>query len=68
MFWADGGPTSLDNGVLLCGHHHGLIHTHAGLDDGWRITAVAGGRPEFIAPTTLDPRRRPRRNPVHLRL
>ncbi len=24
--WADGGPTSLDNLILLCGHHHRLIH------------------------------------------
>jgi len=24
--WADGGPTSLDNMILLCGHHHRLIH------------------------------------------
>ena len=26
VHWADGGPTSLDNMVLLCGHHHRLIH------------------------------------------
>jgi len=25
--WIDGGPTSLDNMILLCGHHHRLIHT-----------------------------------------
>ena len=24
--WIDGGPTSLDNLILLCGHHHRLIH------------------------------------------
>ena len=24
--WADGGPTSLGNMILLCGHHHRLIH------------------------------------------
>ena len=24
--WADGGPTSLGNLILLCGHHHRLIH------------------------------------------
>ncbi|WP_146765987.1 HNH endonuclease signature motif containing protein, partial [Micromonospora noduli] len=24
--WADGGPTSLSNAVLLCGHHHRHVH------------------------------------------
>lgn len=24
--WIDGGPTSLDNLLLLCGHHHRLVH------------------------------------------
>jgi hypothetical protein len=24
--WIDGGATSLDNMILLCGHHHRLIH------------------------------------------
>lgn len=26
--WARGGPTTLDNGVLLCPRHHTLTHTH----------------------------------------
>ncbi len=25
--WADGGATSLDNLILLCGHHHRLVHS-----------------------------------------
>ncbi|WP_460627504.1 HNH endonuclease signature motif containing protein, partial [Intrasporangium mesophilum] len=24
--WADGGPTDLTNGALLCGRHHTLVH------------------------------------------
>ncbi|HZJ07198.1 MAG TPA: HNH endonuclease signature motif containing protein, partial [Nocardioidaceae bacterium] len=24
--WVDGGPTCLDNMIILCGHHHRLIH------------------------------------------
>ncbi len=26
VHWADGGDTTLDNLILLCGHHHRLIH------------------------------------------
>jgi hypothetical protein len=26
--WADGGPTSTDNGILLCGRHHRHTHHH----------------------------------------
>ncbi len=36
--WADGGPTNLDNLVLLCRHHHRLVHEHH-----WRITRTPDG-------------------------
>ena len=49
--WIDGGPTSLDNMLLLCGHHHRLIHTGP-----WHIEVSAPGQFEFTAP---DPARRP---------
>lgn len=32
MHWADGGETKLDNLVLLCRHHHRLMH-----EDGYRL-------------------------------
>ena len=67
VHWADGGPTSLDNGVLLCGHHHRYMHAESHRD-GWSVSAVAGQRPVFIPPAHVDPYRRPRHNTVHLRL
>jgi hypothetical protein len=32
VHWADGGPTDLDNLVLLCWHHHHLVH-----EGGWSV-------------------------------
>ena len=39
--WADGGPTDLDNLILLCGAHHRFLHAR-----GWHIT-TRDGRWEF---------------------
>lgn len=47
-----GGPTSVDNGVLLCWHHHRMLETH-----GWLIRMV-GGVPEVRPPHWIDPQRR----------
>lgn len=35
--WSRGGPTDVDNGVLLCRHHHLLLH-----NGGWRIDRPPG--------------------------
>jgi hypothetical protein len=43
--WADGGETRLDNLLLLCPHHHRLVH-----EEGWRIEWWAGEKPAFIDP------------------
>lgn len=45
--WADGGPTSLGNLVLLCGHHHRLVHAGP-----WQILATSDGGWEFVPPPT----------------
>ncbi|MFF0152174.1 DUF222 domain-containing protein [Micromonospora sp. NPDC005203] len=60
--WADGGPTSLDNAVLLCGHHH--RHLHHG---DWVVRLGGDGHPEFLPPAWLDPDQLPRRNHYHPR-
>ncbi|RAN94167.1 HNH endonuclease signature motif containing protein [Micromonospora noduli] len=60
--WADGGPTSLSNAVLLCGHHHRHLH-----HSDWTVQLGSDGHPEFIPPAWLDPEQLPRRNHYHRR-
>ncbi len=36
--WADGGPTELGNLVLMCAHHHRLLHR-----SGWQVRIAADG-------------------------
>ncbi|MBQ0992756.1 DUF222 domain-containing protein [Micromonospora sp. H61] len=43
--WANGGPTSLGNAVLLCGHHHRHVH-----QADWVVRLGDDGHPEFIPP------------------
>ncbi|WP_435082810.1 DUF222 domain-containing protein [Gordonia hongkongensis] len=52
--WADGGPTDLDNGCLLCQRCHTQVHHH-----GWDIVMGFDRHPWLVPPATIDPRRRP---------
>jgi len=52
-FEADHGPTNIDNGVLLCAHHHRMLH-HS--DYGMKMI---GGRPYLVPPVFVDARRTP---------
>ena len=55
--WADGGATDLHDGVLMCPHHHHVLH-----DDGWDVQFARDGIPELIPPATIDPTQTPRRH------
>jgi hypothetical protein len=57
IHWADGGPTDLDNLVLLCGHHHTVAHHH-----GWHVQLGPDRLPDFYPPPWIDPDQQPRRN------
>ena len=61
--WADGGETSLGNTLLLCRHHHRLVH-----EGGWTVDWWGRGRPVFFDPrggTHFDGRwQAPRRSPL----
>ncbi|MEV1130036.1 DUF222 domain-containing protein [Agromyces sp. NPDC049794] len=48
------GLTDLENGVLLCAFHHGLLHRN-----GWGIE-IRDNRAWFIPPPHIDPEQRPR--------
>ncbi len=54
--WAQGGDTAIGNLVLLCGHHHRLIHRGE-----WRVGIAGDGLPEFLPPPWIDPAQTPRR-------
>jgi HNH endonuclease len=61
--WSDGGPTDLSNLLLLCGHHHRLVHHSE-----WRVRInPKDGLPEFVPPSYVDSEQRPRRNKYHRR-
>ncbi len=60
VHWADGGPTALDNLVLLCGSHHTAVHAGT-----WQVRIAPDGVPEVVPPARVDPLRRPRRAPHH---
>jgi hypothetical protein len=53
--WEHGGPTRLDNLVLLCRAHHRQIHS-----TDWTVR-IRDGLPEFIPPPWIDPEQHPRR-------
>ncbi|MBA2640533.1 MAG: HNH endonuclease, partial [Nocardioidaceae bacterium] len=57
VHWVDGGPTTLDNGVLLCGTHHRTIHR-----GDWHVQLGTHRKPEFLPPPWIDPDRTPLRN------
>lgn len=62
----DRGPTNIENGILLCKHHHLLVH-----NNGWEITHERGDY-WLIPPRSVDAQQRPilmpSRSPVARRL
>jgi hypothetical protein len=52
--WKDGGPTDTRDGVLLCRHHHMLVH-----DNGWAIDRDPEHGFVAIPPRSVDPHQRP---------
>jgi Domain of unknown function (DUF222)/HNH endonuclease len=60
--WQHGGPTALQNLVMLCrAHHHQIEATD------W-IVRIRDGLPEFIPPAWIDPSRTPRRKALSHRI
>ncbi|WP_031331805.1 HNH endonuclease signature motif containing protein [Williamsia sp. D3] len=54
VHWANGGPTTLGNGCLLCRTCHRAVH-----HTDWDIVMGADGHPWLIPPADIDPTRQP---------
>lgn len=58
--WAKGGKTTINNGVLLCAHHHRHIH-----HNNWQIKLNPHDqKPDFYPPGTTTPKRNHRYKPI----
>lgn len=58
-WWSRNPWTAVDNGALLCSHHHHLIH-----QERWSMQ-MRNGIPWFIPPPWIDPNGMPIRNTFH---
>ena len=47
--WSEGGPTTIDNGVLLCPYHHAMLP-----QSGFSMRMIRG-KPYLLAPPWIDP-------------
>ena len=45
VWWSKGGPTDLDNLVLICSFHHRLVHEY-----GWRLSRTPAGEVRWFRP------------------
>ncbi len=57
--WSAGGRTDVADGILLCRHHHMLLH-----NNGWSVVRSRGpGEFELVPPPDIDPLKRARPMP-----
>jgi Domain of unknown function (DUF222)/HNH endonuclease len=57
--YADGGPTTVDNGVMACRYDH-----RERIRQGWKAVII-DGRAGWIPPRWIDPAQQPRYNTMH---
>jgi hypothetical protein len=57
-WWRNHGETKLDNLLLLCSHHHRVVHR-----DGWQVDLRPDGTAVFVSPQNATLTTRPRGQP-----